>query len=122
MPTFTTQSVATATSLRLLIGGLFNLLAVFDFIDKNLGRFEAGNKVLLDHKGGISGNIPCDFALALFIDEAAKATDIDIVAVRHGILHYTEKSFYRCGNVSFVHPGLLRDFVDYICFSHFVYF
>ena len=101
---------------------MFDLLAVLDLVDENLCRLKARNEVLLNDKRSVSRNVSRYFTLALLIDETTKATDINVVAVRHGILHYIEKSFYRRGYVSFVHPGLLRDFVYYICFSHFVYF
>ena len=56
------------------------------------------------------------------VDETAKAPDINVVAVCHGILHNAEKSLHRCGHISFIHSGLFSDFVYYICFSHFMIF
>ena len=99
---------------------MFNLLTVLDLVDKNLGRLEAWNEMLLNHEGSVSGNISRNIALAFLVDEAAKATDINVVTIRHGVLHNTKKSLHRCSHVSLIHAGLLRDLVYYICFSHFV--
>ena len=101
---------------------MFYLLAVLDLVNEDLRRLEAWNEVFFDHKSCIPRDVSGDLTLPFLIDKTAKAPDINVVAVRHRILHYTEKSFYGCGHISFVYPGLFRDFVYYICFSHFVYF
>ena len=107
---------------RLFIGMLFHLLAVFNLIYEDLGRFKAWNKMLIYDQSGIPGNIPGDFLLAFLINETSEAADINIVAVSHGILHHAKKSLDRCRNIRFVNSGLFSDFVYYICFSHFVFF
>ena len=106
----------------LFICSLFHLLAVLDLVYEDLGRLKAGNKMFVNHQSGIARDIAGDFLFAFLIDETAKAPDINIVAVCHGILHHTEKSLHRCSYISLVHPGLFGDFVYYICFSHFVFF
>ena len=99
---------------------MLNLLAVLDLTDEDLRRLEAGNKMLFNHKSRVSGDIARNLALAFFVDEASKATDINVVPVHHGVLYNTKKSLHRCSHVSLIHSGLLRDLVYYICFSHFV--
>ena len=101
---------------------LFHLLTVFNLIYKDLRRFETGNKMLVNHQSSVPGDVTGNFLFALLVDEPAKATDINIVAVCHGILHHTKKSLHRCGHISLIHSGLFGDFVYYICFSHFVFF
>jgi hypothetical protein len=108
------------TSLKkLFFCSLFNLLAVLDLVYEDLGWLKARDKMLLNHKSSVSGNIPGDLTFAFLVDEAAKPTDINVVTVRHGVLYNTKKSLHRCSHVSFIHSGLLRDLVYYICFSHF---
>ena len=107
---------------RLFIGMLFHLLAVFNLIYEDLGRFKAWNKMLIYDQSGIPGNIPGDFLLAFLINETSEAADINIVAVSHGILYHAKKRLHGCGNISLIHTSLLGDLVYYICFSHFVYF
>ncbi len=60
---------------------LFHLLAVFDLVYEDLGRFKAGNEMFINDKGGIARNVSGNFLLALFIDKAAEAADIYIMAV-----------------------------------------
>ena len=74
--------------------------------------------MLIDHQSRISGDIPGDLLFPLLVDKAPKASDVNIVAIRHGVLHYAEKCFDRGCNISFIHSGLFRYFVDYICFGH----
>lgn len=118
-----TQGEQTGGSLtELFFGSLFDLLTVLDLVNEDLRRLKARDEVFLDDQGCVSGYVPRYFSLPLFIDETPKATNINVVAIRHRILHHTEKSFYRCGHVSLIYSGLFRDFVYYICFSHFLYF
>jgi len=106
----------------LFIGSLFHLLTVFDLIYKDLGWFKTGNKVLINYQGSVPGDVSGNFLFALLIDETAKAPDINVVAVCHGILHHTKKRLHRCSHISLVDSGLFGDLVYYICFSHFVFF
>lgn len=99
---------------------MFHLLTVLDLVDKDLGRLEAWNEMLFNHQSSVSGNISRNLALAFLVDEAAEATDINVVTIRHGVLYNTKKSLHRCSHVSLIHAGLLSDLVYYICFSHFV--
>lgn len=107
---------------KLLFSSLFNLLTILDLVYKDLGRLKTGDKMFFNNQRSIPGNVPCNLPFPLFVYETAKATDIDVVAVRHGIFHHTEESLYGCRHVSLIHSSLFGDFVYYICFSHFVYF
>ena len=98
---------------------MFHLLTVLDLVDKDLGWLKARDKMLFNHQSSVSGNVPGNLTLAFLIDEAAKATDIYVVTIRHGVLYNTKESLHGCSHVSFIHSGLLRDLVYYICFSHF---
>jgi len=79
---------------RLLFRQLFHLIAALDLIHKDLRRFKTGDEVLIDHQCGITGNIPGDLFLALLVNEAPEATNVDVITIRHGGLYNTEKSFY----------------------------
>ena len=108
--------------LKLFFGSLFDLLAVLNLVNKDLRRFETRYKMFLYHKGSVTRNVPCYLPLALFIDKTSETPYIYVVAVSHGIFYHAKERFNRRRHVSLVHPGLFSDFVDYICFSHFVYF
>lgn len=112
----------TADTLNLFFSSLFDFFAVLYLVNKDFGRFKTGYKMLVDYQGSIPRNVPGDFALALFIDKAPETANVYIVTIGHGILHHAKKRLNRCGHVSLVHAGLFCDFVDYICFSHFVIF
>lgn len=77
--------------------------------------------MLIYYQSSIARNVPRNFLFPFLIDETTKAAYINIVAIRHGVLHHTEKSFHRCGHICFIHSCLFSDFVYYISFSHFVY-
>ena len=63
-----------------LLRELLHLVAVLDLIDKDLRRLEAGNVMLVDNDGSVAGNVAGDLLLPLFVDETAKAADVDILA------------------------------------------
>jgi hypothetical protein len=79
---------------KLFFRSLFHLLTVLNLVYKDLGRLETRDKVFFDNKSSIPRNVPGDLALALFVDKTAKASYIDVVAIRHGILHHAEKSLH----------------------------
>ena len=115
--------VITAAGVKvLLLFQLLYLVAVLDLVYKDLGRFEAGHKVLVDHQSGIAGNVAGYLFLALFVDKAAKTTNVDVVAIGHGGFHNAEECLHRCGNVGFIYPSLFSDFIDDVCFGHSVIF
>ena len=68
---------------QLLFRQLFYFITAFDLVHKDLRRLKAGDEVLIDHECSITGNISGDLFLALLIDEAAKAANVDVVTIRH---------------------------------------
>ena len=108
--------------LKLFFRSLFHLLTVLNLVDKDLGGFKTRNKMFFDHQSSIPGNVPGNLAFPFLVDKASETTYIDIIAIGHRILHNAKKRLHRCSHVSLIHSGLFCDFVDYICFSHFVYF
>ena len=68
---------------HLLFGELLYLIAVLDLINEDLGRLEAGDIMLIDHDGGVAGDIPGDLFLSFLVDEASESPDIDILAAGH---------------------------------------
>src|SRR6218665_736699 len=99
-------------------GQLFYFRAVFYGIDKNLGRFKTRNVMFLDDDGGIARNVACHLPFALLVDKTAKASHINIVAVRHAGFNNCEEGFHGSGNIGFVNPCFFCDLIKYICFSH----
>src|SRR5690606_34930367 len=51
----------------------FYFFTVFDFFNKNLGRFESWDIMLIDYNGCVFGNIPGDFFSPFLIDKTAKS-------------------------------------------------
>jgi hypothetical protein len=78
--------------------------------------------MLVNNQGGISRNITGDLLFSLFIDEAAKSADVDVVSAGHRTFYYAEESFNRRGYICFVYSGFFRDFVNDVCFGHSVIF
>lgn len=107
---------------RLLFFQLLNLVTVLDLVHKDLCGFEAGHKMLVDDQSGVAGDVAGYLFLSLFVDKAAKTTDVDVVAIRHGRFHNAEERFHRCGNIGFVYSGLFSDFINDVCFGHSVIF
>lgn len=78
---------------KLLFGELLYFVTVLDLIYKDLSRFEAGDKVFVDHNGGVARNIAGDFFLSFFVDETAEPPDVDILATGHGSFYDSKESF-----------------------------
>lgn len=106
----------------LLFFQLLYLIAILDLVHEYLSRFETGNVMFIYYQGGIAGDIPGNFFLSLLIDKAAKTSDVDVIAIRHGGFHNAEEGFHRCSYISFVNSGLFSDFVNDVCFRHNVIF
>ena len=103
---------------NLFFSKLFYFFAVLDFVDKNLGRLKAWNKVLVNNQGSISGDVSGNLLFSLFVDKASEAADVNVVTIRHRTLYYTEKCFHGRCYISFVNSGLFSDLVNNICFGH----
>lgn len=73
----------------------FQRLRLLHHLNKLLARLEARHEVLVDDDGGVLGDVPSHLASALFVDEAAEATYVDIVAFGHGITDHFEEFFDR---------------------------
>ena len=65
----------------LLYFELLHLLAILDLIYKDLGRFEAGNKVFVNNQSRIPRNIASDFLFSLLVNKAAETTDVNVVTI-----------------------------------------
>ena len=102
----------------LLFGKLLYLIAILDLIDEDLGRFEAGDIVLIDDDGGIAGDISGDFLLSLFINEASKSADVDILAAGHRSFDNAEECFYGRRNIGLINSGFFSDLGDNVCLGH----
>jgi hypothetical protein len=107
---------------HLLFGKLLYFIAILDLIDKDLGRLETGDIVLIDHDGRVTGDIPGDLFLSFLVDEASKSPDIDILAAGHRGLDNTKECLYGSRNVSLVNSGLFSDLSDNVCLGHGVLF
>jgi hypothetical protein len=103
---------------RLLFGKLLYLVAVLDLVDEDLGRLDAGDVMLIDHDGSVAGDISGDFLLSFLVDEASKATDVDILSARHRRFNNTEECLHGCGNIGLVNSGLFSDLGNYVCLGH----
>ena len=103
---------------RLLFGKLLYLVAVLDLVNEDLSRLEAGDVVLIDHDGSIARDISGDFLLSFLVDEASKATDVDILSARHRRFNNTEECFHGCRNIGLVNSGFFSDLGDYVCLGH----
>lgn len=107
---------------RLLFGKLLYFIAILDLIDKDLGRLEAGDIMLIDHDGRVAGDIPGDLFLSFLVDEASESPDIDILAAGHRGLDNTKECLYGSRNVGLVNSGLFSDLGDNVCLGHGVLF
>ena len=103
---------------RLFISGLLYFFAILDLIHKNLGRLKARNIMFINNQCSISGNVPRDLFLSLFVNKTSKAPDVEVIATGHGVFHYAKEGFHRCGNISFVNTCLFCDFVYNVGFRH----
>lgn len=103
---------------QLLFGKLLHLIAVFDLIYKDFCRFKTGDIMLINNQCCVARNVARNLLLTLLINETAKATDVNVISVGHGILHNAEKGFHRGCYISFIDSGLFSYFVDYVCFGH----
>jgi hypothetical protein len=104
--------------LNLFLRELLYFVAVLDLVDENLGRLEAGNEVLIDNDGGVARNIARNLFLALLIDKATEAANINIMSTRHRVLYNGKKSFYGRRDISFVDAGFFRNLINNVCFRH----
>lgn len=78
----------------LATGLLLHLLAVFDLVDEDLGRLEARDVVLVNDNRSVAGYVAGDFLFALFIDETAETTYVDVMTVAHVGFHIGEKRLH----------------------------
>ena len=69
------------TSVRRFFFQLLYLVAILDLVYKNLSRLKAWDKVLVNYKGRVSGNIPGNFFLAFLINEATKPANVNVIAI-----------------------------------------
>ena len=95
-------------------------MAILDFVNKNLGGFEAGDVMLVDHDGSVARNVPGDLLLPLFIDEAAKTTYVNILTAGHVLLHNGKECFHRGGHIGFVDARLFCNLIDNVCLRHVI--
>ena len=102
----------------LFFSQLLYLVAVLYLIDEDFCRLKTWYKMLINYNGGIAGNIASNFLLSFLIDEASKATNIDIMSARHGIFYNGKEGFDRCGNVRFIDAGFLCNLIYNVCFRH----
>ena len=74
--------------------------------------------MLLNHNSCVARNVAGYFFLSFFIDEAAKAAHINIMATGHVRLNNIEKCLHGSGNICLVDSGFVCDLIDYVCFGH----
>jgi hypothetical protein len=103
---------------NLFLSELLYFVAVLDLVNENFGGLETWNKMLIDNDRGVARNVARNFFLALFIDEAAEATDINIMSARHGIFYDRKECFYGRRDISFVDAGFFRNLINNVCFRH----
>jgi hypothetical protein len=97
---------------------LLYLVAVFDLVNEDFRRLEAGDEMLIDDDSSVSRNVARNFFLSLFIDETSESTNIDIMSGRHGVFYNGKEGFYGCGDIGFVYAGFFRDLINNVCFRH----
>jgi len=66
--------------------------------------------MLIDNDGSVARNVARYFFLALLIDKATEAANIDIMSARHRVLYNGKKSFYGRRDISFVDAGFFPQF------------
>lgn len=111
-PSTVSQVILIFNNFWLLVGILLHLFAALDLIHKNLGGFKAGDVVLIYNNGRVARNISGNLLFSLLVDKTSEAAHINIVAVTHIALYYTEKCFNRCGNIALVYSGLVCNLID----------
>lgn len=102
----------------LLLSELLYLITAFDFIDKHLGRLEAGDEMLINDNCSVPGDVASDLFLPLLIHKTSKATNIDIMATGHGVLYNGKEGLHGCRHIGFVDSCLVCNLIDYVCFRH----
>lgn len=102
----------------LLFSKLLYLIAVLDFVHKNLGGLEAGDVMLVNNDGGIPGDVTRDLFLSLFVHKTTKPTDVDILSACHRGLNNVKERFYGVRYIGFVNSGFLCYLCDYVSFGH----
>ena len=97
---------------------MLHFVAVLDLVDEDLSRLEAGDVMFIDNDGSIARDIPGNFLFSLLVDEAAEATDVNILTTRHVLLHYRKESLYRSGNICLVDARFFCDLINNVCLGH----
>lgn len=103
---------------KLFFSNLLYLIAVLDFVHKNLGRLEAWDIVLVNNDGSIARDVTRNFFLPLLVDKTSKPTDVDVLSASHRGLNNIEERFYGMRYIGFIYSGFLCYLSDYVSFGH----
>jgi len=91
------------------------------FRDEGLGGLEGGHVVLRDHDGRVLGDVAGGLLGAFLNREAAKATEIDVLAAGQGVLDTFHEVFHYALHFDALHAGAFRDFIYDFSFSHDIF-
>lgn len=98
-------------------------LSLYVFLNagqESFGRFESGNVVGGDFDRGVLRNIAARLLGAGLDDEAAKASQINILPGNHVVLNDIHERFHGGQYDRFFQTRLSGDFGYYFCFCHFI--
>ncbi len=95
------------------------LNVILDLGHKAFSWLERGDKVLRNDQGGVPGNIAGSFLCSFLHYEAAESSKINVVTMYQALLNRTHEGFNGLLDSYFLDPGVLADFVNDVCFSHF---
>ncbi len=94
-------------------------VGVLHLLHKHLGGLESGDAVLGDDDGGVLGDVAGGLFRAYFDDEAAKSSEVDVLAVGEGVFDYLHEFLDRVENIGFVDACRLGNLVYNVGFSLF---
>jgi hypothetical protein len=104
------------------VGHQFDLFAILNLAYEYFCRLKCRDIMLVYDQGCVAGNIPGNLFFPLFVNKATKTTDVNVVAVGHGVFDHAEKGLNRCRHICFVYSCFVGDFVDDVCFGHCIKF
>jgi len=97
----------------------YNLFSVFfDRFNEVLARFEGRNIVRFDSDGLVLGDIASRLFSSVFHDKTAEASQINILAVHHGLLHGFHKGFDDGLHAILFITSAVGNLIYNFCFSH----
>ena len=98
---------------------ILQVVFLLDSVHEGLSRLEGRNLVGRDGDGDVLANVATGLLGSRLDDEATKASQINVFALGHGVLHNFHEVFDNILDSTFFNASLACDFSNDFCFSHF---